>query len=328
MKRSMHRNYSLFIWILLAVTTVSNADPIHEAAEAGDVEEVKKLLDDGANVNAPDLDGTPLQWALLENQMEVAILLLERGADPNVKGWDGTLLESAAFKGNTELTQLLLKHGANPNAGDLSTPLIRAVQSGNAELVVLLIANGADPSQPKGDGTSPLHEAAQGGKLEIAKILVEQGSEINALNGLGRPPIHLAALKNHDDLVEFLRQKGAKPGEVTPITELLASANLAEGNLAAEKLLCIDCHITDRYGPPLRDTLGRPKASIGAYKYSSAFAKLGGIWTYETLNEFLARTTEVVPGTKMNFRGISNPQTRANVILYLRSLSDNPIPLP
>ena len=313
---------------LLLITSISFADPIHEAAEAGDINLVKKLLLDGADVDAPDLDGTPLQWALLENQMEVAKLLLERGADSNVKGWDGTLLESAALKGNIELTKLLLKHGANPNVGNPSTPLIRAVQNGNAELVVLLIANGADPSQPIGDGTSPLHEAAQGGNLEIAKILVEQGSEVNTLNGLGRPPIHLAALKNHYDLVEFLKQKGAKPGEVTPITELLASADLTEGKLVAEKSLCIDCHITDRYGPPLRDMLGRPKASVGGYKYSTAFDKLEGIWTFETLNEFLARTTEVVPGTKMNFRGISDPQTRANVILYLRSLSDDPVPLP
>ena len=313
---------------LILITSISFADPIHEAAGTGNINLVKQLLADGVDIDAPDLDGTPLQWALIENQMEVATLLLERGADPNVKGWDGTLLESAAINGNIELTKLLLKHGANPNIGDSSTPLIRAVQNGNAELVDILVANGANPSKPASDGTTPLHEAAQSGKLFIAKKLVDLGSEVNALNGLGRPPIHLAALKNHDDIVEYLQQKGAIPGEVVPITGLLALGDPVQGGKTAEKVLCIDCHITDRYGPPLHDIVGRPKASNSGYEYSSAFEKLEGVWTFEALNEFLARTTEVVPGTKMNFRGISDPQTRANVILYLRSLSDNPVPLP
>lgn len=192
----------------------------------------------------------------------------------------------------------------------------------------MLIAKGADPSLSKADGTTPLHEAAHSGKLEIAKRLVEHGAEVNALNAIGRPPTHFAAEKDHNDLVKYLKQQGAKPGEISPITELLESADLAQGKLAAEKELCVDCQIVDRYGPPLQDVVGRTKASVSGYKYSSAFAKLEGAWTFEALNEFLARTTEVVPGTRMNFRGISNPQTRANVILYLRSLSDNPVPLP
>ena len=318
----------LIICVLLIITGVSRADPIHEAAEAGDIDLVKNLLDDGSNVDAPDLDGTPLQWALLENQMEVARLLLEHGADPNVKGWDGTLLESSALKGNIELVKLLIQHGANLNDGDPSTPLIRAVQKGNVELVELLIKNGANTSLSIVDGTTPLHEAAHSGKLEIAKILVVNGADVNALNAIGRPPIHFAAEKNYDAVVEYLKQQGAEPGEISPITNLLGSADLAQGKTAAEKMRCVDCHITDRYGPPLRDVVGRTKGSVNDYKYSSAFAKLEGKWTYEALNEFLARTTEVVPGTRMNFRGISDPQTRANVILYLRSLSDKPVLLP
>ncbi len=324
---------------LLLVTSTSFADTIHEAAEAGDINLVKKLLAEGANVDAPDLDGTPLQWALLEDKIEVAKLLLEHGADPNVKGWDGTLLESAVLNENIELINLLLKHGADPNTGEPSMPLIRAVQKGNTELVDLLVAKGADPSRPTGDGKTALHEAAQRGKLEIANKLVEHGAEVNALDELGRPPIHYAAANDHNDLVEYLRQKGAKPGNISPITELLASADLAKGKKAAEKEFCADCHIVEKDGPPriqaargtgptLVGVVGRSKASVNDFKYSSAFSKLDGEWTYEALNRFLARTTEVVPGTMMNYRGISDPETRANLILYLRSLSDNPVALP
>jgi len=129
----------------------------------------------------------------------------------------------------------------------------------------LLIAKGADPSLSKADGTTPLHEAAHSGKLEIAKRLVEHGAEVNALNAIGRPPTHFAAEKDHNDLVKYLKQQGAKPGEISPITELLESADLAQGKLAAEKELCVDCQIVDRYGPPLQDVVGRTKASVSGY---------------------------------------------------------------
>jgi cytochrome c len=51
-------------------------------------------------------------------------------------------------------------------------------------------------------------------------------------------------------------------------------------------------------------------------------------WTYEALDEFIAGPRAAIPGTKMTFAGIKKPEERADVILYLRSLSDNPKPLP
>ena len=328
MTRSIPWKTHLIICVLLAVFTSSKADPIHEAAESGDVDQIMKLLDGGADVNAPDLDGTPLQWALLANQIDVARLLLKHGANPNVKGWDGTLLESAALNGNTPIVKVLLEHGANPNSGDRSTPLIRAVQKGSLEIVDLLLTQGADPSLATPDGTTPLHEAAQGGKLEIAMRLVDSGANVNALNGIGRPPIHFAVQKNHSDLTAYLKKHGAIPGKTASITGLLASADVVQGKSIAEKQLCVDCHIVDKFGPPLWDVVGRTKGSVNDYSYSPSFGNLKGKWTFEALNEFIARPTEVVPGTKMNFRGISDPKMRADVIVYLRSLSNDPVPLP
>ena len=51
-------------------------------------------------------------------------------------------------------------------------------------------------------------------------------------------------------------------------------------------------------------------------------------WTFDLLNEFLYSPRNAVPGTKMTFAGIKNDQDRANVIAWLRTLSDNPVPLP
>ena len=54
----------------------------------------------------------------------------------------------------------------------------------------------------------------------------------------------------------------------------------------------------------------------------------GGTWTYEDLYHMIHKPTEYIPGTKMNFIGFKKPEDVADVIAYLRSLSDNPVPLP
>ena len=54
----------------------------------------------------------------------------------------------------------------------------------------------------------------------------------------------------------------------------------------------------------------------------------GGTWTYDDLNKFLASPKGFVPGTAMGFAGIPKDSERADVIAYLRSLSENPAPLP
>ena len=51
-------------------------------------------------------------------------------------------------------------------------------------------------------------------------------------------------------------------------------------------------------------------------------------WTYEALDQFIAAPQATVPGTKMTFAGVKKPEERADIILYLRSLSDTPQPLP
>ncbi len=318
--------------LVIATSTVSKADPIHEAAVDGDVEQVKQLLIGGADVNAPDPNGTPLQWALFANQTRVVRLLLEYGADSNIDGPTGTPLQMAVLSGNTEIVQLLLEHGGNPNRGDRSTPLIAATQKGSLEIVELLLARGADPTFATFGGTTPLHEAAMRGELEIAHRLVDRGADVNALTaGLGKPPIHFAITNQHAALAAYLKKQGAAPGKIAPIRDLFASADLAQGESVTKKE-CVRCHYLEKgknyYGPSLWNVLGRPRGSVNDFAYSRTFKTLGGVWTFGALNEFIARPFEVIPGSKMGFPGIADPQTRANVIAYLRSLSDNPAPFP
>jgi cytochrome c len=314
-----------------ALPTGVEADPIHEAAVDGDTERVERLLDEGADVNAPDDAGTPLQWALFGGQSATARILLEHGADPNVEGPAGTPLLAATIGGDVEVVGLLLGHGADPNRGDRSTPLIAASQSGNQEIAALLLEHGADASFATFDGVTALHKAAERGHLEVARQLVDHGADVNAITAAGKPPIHIAVAGNHADLAAYLREQGAKPGKVAPITDLLASADVAAGEADA-KTACSGCHHFEAgknsIGPFLWNVVGRPRGSVSGFKYSKAFSTLGGDWTFDALNEFLARPAEIVPGTAMNYRGMAEPQKRADLIAYLRTLSDAPVPFP
>ena len=111
----------------------------------------------------------------------------------------------------------------------------------------------------------------------------------------------------------------------------LAGAAVQAGAKSAR--ICKACHNFEeggaaKIGPPLWGVVGRDIASVEDFKYSEALTEKEGDWSYENLDAFLTQPKEWAPGTKMAFAGIKKPEDRANVILYLRSLSENPAPLP
>ena len=117
-----------------------------------------------------------------------------------------------------------------------------------------------------------------------------------------------------------------------PIGALLASANAENGAKIAKK--CAACHSFDKggankVGPNLWGVVNRPIAEHEGFSYSAALAsKKGQHWDYDHLNHFLTSPKAYAPGTKMSFAGISKDAERADVIAYLRTLADNPAPLP
>lgn len=126
-------------------------------------------------------------------------------------------------------------------------------------------------------------------------------------------------------------QTASAPAGPAPIGPLLAKADPAEGKKIAHK--CQSCHTLtkggkNKIGPNLWNVIGRKHASHPGYDYSSAMKALSGSWDYKSLNHFLYHPQGDIKGTKMTFIGIKNDQQRADVIAYLRTLSDNPKPLP
>ena len=122
-----------------------------------------------------------------------------------------------------------------------------------------------------------------------------------------------------------------KEEPVAPLAVLLAEGDMAAGEKVFKK--CAACHTAEqgganKVGPNLWGIVGHAPASVAGFAYSDAMSGKGGTWTLESLNEFLADPKGVVPGTKMSFAGIKKPDQRADLLLYLRSLSASPVPLP
>lgn len=96
---------------------------------------------------------------------------------------------------------------------------------------------------------------------------------------------------------------------------------------AGEKtfVVCKTCHVTDagvnRIGPSLHGIVGRHSGIEPGFIYSSANKNSGITWTQEKLFQYLEHPQRVVPGTKMTYTGIADPQKRADVIAYLKTQS-------
>jgi len=129
---------------------------------------------------------------------------------------------------------------------------------------------------------------------------------------------------------------GAGPAvEAKPIADLLATANVEQGAAVFKK--CQACHSGEKggpnkVGPDLWDIVDRPVAEHEGFGYSAGmkdFSKGGAEkWTYDNLNHFITSPKKFVKGTAMGFAGLPKDEDRANVIAYLRTLSDSPKPLP
>jgi len=110
---------------------------------------------------------------------------------------------------------------------------------------------------------------------------------------------------------------------------LLATPAFADGDAAAGATVfvkCKACHENEqgvnKIGPTLKGVVGRKTASIADYKYSDAMAAKGAegqVWDEATLAAYLPDPKAYVPGTKMAFAGLKNPQEVADVIAYLKS---------
>jgi cytochrome c len=294
----------LFIPLLLVhIPLVSHAAEIHDAAMKGDVAAITAALDAGAGVNESGGPATPLYLAVRGGHFAAAKLLIERGADVNAVPLLGPALMPAVAKRRIDLINLLLDGGANPNS-----------QRG---------------------GETVLHIAARSGCLDCVKALVEAGADVNAKTKRGQTPIHLAKFKKQRAVADYLMSHGVVLPTPAPISMKLASADVEKGRTYFTRV-CAGCHNAEpqkpkgetKVGPDLWGVAGRDKASLPNRRYSDALLGWEGVWTYEDLNRYLFGPMLTTPGVYMETPGVPDETERVDLIAYLRTLSDKPIPLP
>lgn len=177
---------SLAFGLLLASVTQAHAGPLADAAQQGDIDRLRTLLQQGTDVNEPQVDGaTALHWAAHANDLAMAELLTSAGADVNVRNRVGAPpILSAAINGDAGMLELLLRAGADANmqvsaTGD--TPLMLAARTGIPAAVQVLLDHGADVNASEGWGaTTPLMWAVAENHAEVAKLLIAHGADIEA----------------------------------------------------------------------------------------------------------------------------------------------------
>jgi ankyrin repeat protein len=226
------------------------AHPLYYMADAGILGQTRRMIEDGAAVNA-------------------------------VGGHFGTALQATAYNGDDLMVQLLIESGANVNqeAGLFSSALCAAIAAHSQSTVKILLATGADVntscSQPGRDiltypdlfrslafeaqtheaqNFSALQLACDSGDLQLARLLVDHAVKINATDGNGRSALHCASRRLHIDIMRYLLQNGAlvdggRKGR-TPLQELVDLIGL--GTEQGVKRLSAAIHILLQSGADLK----------------------------------------------------------------------------
>jgi uncharacterized protein len=173
-----HGIKSVAIMFLLAWgMRAAGRSEVADAAMRGDKSALQALLQQKAEVNAAQADGTTaLQWAVRANDLE--------------------------------MTEMLLRAGASPSAANQSgaTPMLLAAMNGNAAIIERLIQAGADPNAPvSATGDTALMMAARTGKVDAAKALLDHGAKVNTKETWGgTTALMWAVAERHPEVVQLL----------------------------------------------------------------------------------------------------------------------------
>lgn len=181
---------------LVAVAGVSAQAPeapLAEAAMARDNARVQTLLDEGADVNAAQGDGT-------------------------------TALHWAAYHGDLEMTRALLAAGASVSArtriGEMS-PLYMAAKRGSAAVIEALLDAGADARETNTNGTTVLMTAAASGDAAAVRMLLARGADVNAVDATnGQTALMFAAARNSAGAIAVLLEHQADLDVQTKVFDL------------------------------------------------------------------------------------------------------------
>ena len=263
---------------------------LHKAAKSGEeLYIVEILLENGADVNAKTADGTTaLHLAAQYGNENAARVLLEHGANVHARMvppkddlmgrkfvGGRTTLHWAAVEGHDAVVELLLDHHADPGAKNTTyrTPLQEAIMHGNELVARVLIKRGAPIDDQDDEAWTPLHQAshaagrlnAQKGQAAIAELLLDSGAHIDAVtadssvwgndNHCRCTPLLLAAATNAIEVAELLVKRGADLRACRKRGWTAIHVAASEGNMSIVRMLLdagVEIDIRDKF---LNETL-------------------------------------------------------------------------
>ncbi len=189
--------------------------PLYRALQVGDLDQIKRHLYHGSEINSADGAGDyPLHVAARNAQVAITRVLLDHGAKLDVRDANGrTPLHLALAGGRAELAEMIFDAGAADSPQALLFALVRE-GSADRDALNLLRRRGADLNALDDTGQAPLHLAVGAGRVALAKRLILAGADTSLPDADGQTPLSLALMRGGDvDLVRMLRQYGARaPG--------------------------------------------------------------------------------------------------------------------
>jgi ankyrin len=210
-----------------------------DAVMNGDAAAVRALMQQRADVNAPQNDGTTaLMWAVRHDDLATVDLLIRAGARVSASNRDGaTPLQLAAINGSAPMVEKLIKAGADPNAplsatGD--TALMMAARTGKTGALNVLIESGANVNARESwGGTTPLMWAVSERHADAVKVLVDHGADVNARSNY----VAAANGRGFEGRTPSTPPSGQKPEEFASgwLTPLMFAAR--EGDLGSARVL-------------------------------------------------------------------------------------------
>jgi ankyrin repeat protein len=202
------------------------------AAEHGVLDEVKRFIELGADVNAQHMqffDHSPLSVAALRGHLDVVLYLAEHGADVNrAVSNESTPLTIAAENGHVDVVKCLVEHGADVNHQEKHGNALMCAVKGRRINVIEYLKAFASPREqlmlarhmpevlrPKAeiDRVQRLAYVCRAGLVPSFRRLLKQGIDVNSRTTAyrGQAPLRLAARAGHTAIVELLLEAGADP---------------------------------------------------------------------------------------------------------------------
>lgn len=213
---TVRRQIGIAVLAVFGFAAVASAQPVAGAARTADWAAVRALVEQGADVTAPQGDGTTaLHWAGYWDEGDIAALLLDAGADANAMTDLGvTPLWTACENGSAQMTRILLEVGADPNAALLSgeTLLMTATHSGSAAVIEQLLAAGADVNTAEqGRGQTALMWAVAQRHPDVVEVLLAHQPDVHARSDVRTEVVKTSPEPWNPDYIIDLLQGGYTP---------------------------------------------------------------------------------------------------------------------